>query len=71
MLSRTSLGRRLKLFVLALAVAPLAAGCSSYRYRPDRSYVVQRPAYDNDGTKAIYLGGYAGANYDYGPRAAR
>ena len=59
---------------LAIATGLCVTGCSSdrsYRLRPDRTNVVQRPVYDTDGTKNLYLGGYAGANYDFGARAAQ
>jgi hypothetical protein len=69
-MSRTaSLAGRVCLIGLALAVGPLVAGCSSdrsYRPQPDTSSVVQRPTYEVEGAKTLYLGGYAGANYDYG-----
>lgn len=74
-MSRTaSLAGRVCLIGLALAVGPLVAGCSwdrSYRPQPDTSNVVQRPTYEVDGAKTLYLGGYAGANYDYGVRPGR
>ena len=74
-MSRTApSGGRVCLIGLAFAFAPLVAGCSSDRsYRPqaDTTNVVRRPTYGPDDTKALYLGGYAGANYDYGARPGR
>jgi hypothetical protein len=66
--------RRLRPIGLAVSLGLLAGGCSSDRWsrpRPDRGYIVQRPAYDVDGTKNLYLGGYAGADYDFGARPGR
>ena len=31
--------------------------------QPDTTNVVQRPTYEVEGEKTLYLGGYAGANY--------
>ena len=74
-MSRTaSLAGRVCLIGLALAVGPLVAGCSSdrsYRLQPDVTRIVQRPIYEVEGPKTLYLGGYAGANYDYGARPGR
>jgi hypothetical protein len=54
---------------LAIAVS-FASGCASDRSglaspsrRSDSTNVVQRPTYEVEGTKPLYLGGYAGANY--------
>jgi hypothetical protein len=54
--------------VLALALLPgfLVSGCAWERPtgdEPDMSRVVQRPTYPIEGTKPLYLGGYAGAYY--------
>ncbi len=65
---------RVCLIGLALGLAPALAGCSSdraYRSQTDTTNVVRRPVYDSDGSKNYYLGGYAGANYDYGARPAQ
>ncbi len=65
---------RVCLVDLALVLATFFSGCSSdrsYRSQAESRNVVQRPVYDDDGTKKVYLGGYAGANYDFGPRAAQ
>jgi len=74
-MSRTaSITGRVCLIGLALAVGPLAAGCSSDRsYRPqsDTTNVVRRPIFTDDGPKTLYLGGYAGANYDSDVRPGR
>jgi hypothetical protein len=59
---------------IAAALGLFGGGCSSdrsYRPRPDRTNVVQRPTYEDEGTKTLYLGGYAGADYDYGARPGR
>ena len=73
-MSRTALlAGRVCLIGLAIATGACVTGCSSdrsYLRRPDRTNVVQRPVYDADGTKNLYLGGYAGANYDFGARPA-
>jgi hypothetical protein len=55
---------------LAIALGS-ASGCasdgtglgSSHSRRSDATNVVQRPTYEVEGTKPLYLGGYAGANY--------
>jgi hypothetical protein len=74
-MSRTAaFGGRVCLVGLALAVGPLVAGCSSdrsYRLQPDITNIVRRPIYEVEGDKTLYLGGYAGANYDYGARPGR
>ena len=48
---------------LSLLLAPVLAGCSSDRMvrpQPDTTNVVQRPTYEVEGKKTLYLGGYAG-----------
>lgn len=65
---------RVCLIGLILVVGPLAAGCSSDRsYRPqsDTTNVVRRPIFTDDGPKTLYLGGYAGTNYDTDARPGR
>jgi hypothetical protein len=60
--------------VLYVGCALLGSGCAgnrSYRPLPDNTNVVQRPVYDVDRSKTLFLGGYAGANYDFGGRPAR
>ncbi len=55
---------------LAIAIS-LASGCVSDRSslasvpfgRSGSTNVVQRPTYEVEGTKPLFLGGYAGANY--------
>lgn len=69
-----SFGGRVRMVGLAIAVGPLLAGCSSdrsYRLQPDITNIVRRPVYEVEGDKTLYLGGYAGANYDYGARPGR
>jgi hypothetical protein len=59
---------------LVLAGGCLVAGCSSdrsYRPQPDTTNVVRRPIFSDDGPKTLYLGGYAGANYDSDVRPGR
>ena len=49
---------------LAFLLAAIAPGCAWDRVdrcRPDATNVVQRPTYSVEGTKPLYLGGYAGA----------
>jgi hypothetical protein len=55
------------LSVLGIAASP---GCRSHDYsltptrpRPDVTNVVQKPIYPVEGTKPLYLGGYAGGFY--------
>jgi hypothetical protein len=52
---------------LAIAIS-FASGCASdgsglASRRSDSTNVVQRPTYQVEGTKPLFLGGYAGANY--------
>jgi hypothetical protein len=52
---------------LAITVG-FASGCASHQSNlasggPDSRIVVQRPVYPVEGTKPLFLGGYAGANY--------
>jgi hypothetical protein len=62
---------RLRALFAGLAIAlSLASGCASDRSglvspfrRSDSTNVVQRPTYEVEGTKPLFLGGYAGANY--------
>jgi hypothetical protein len=64
---------------LAIAAGLVASGCASDRSslessphrRPDISNVVQRPTYEVEGTKPLYLSGYAGANYRPAAQAER
>ncbi len=61
-----SLYCRLRLLGLALVPGLLASGCAWERPMgegPDLNRVVQRPTYAIEGTKPLYLGGYAGAYY--------
>jgi hypothetical protein len=61
-----SLTCRFRLIGLALVPALLASGCAWERpvgESPDANRVVQRPTYPIEGTKPLYLGGYAGAYY--------
>jgi hypothetical protein len=44
-------------------VVPGCAWDRTYREQPDSRYVTQRPVYAVEGTKPLYLGGYAGAYY--------
>jgi hypothetical protein len=56
-----------RLIGLSVLVAPLFCGCASetaVRPEPQGSRVVQRPVYAVPDTKPLYLGGYAGANYE-------
>jgi hypothetical protein len=39
------------------------SGLSPFRPRPDVTNVVQKPVYPVEGTKPLYLGGYAGGFY--------
>jgi hypothetical protein len=58
--------RRVGLLCFALLWGSLASGCAWERptgEQPDVSRVVQRPTYAIEGTKPLYLGGYAGAYY--------
>jgi hypothetical protein len=62
---------------LAIAIS-LASGCASDRSslaspsgQSDSTNVVQRPTYEVEGTKPLYLGGYAGANYRAPAQAGR
>lgn len=69
-----SLAGRAGLIALGLAIGPLLPGCASDRMvcpQPDSTNVVQRPTYEVDRAKTLYLGGYAGANYEPGVRPAR
>jgi hypothetical protein len=69
-----SLATRACRIALVLAIGPLVAGCASERSvrpQPDSTNVVQRPTYEVDRAKTLYLGGYAGANYESGVRPAR
>ncbi len=66
MFRTASLAGRTRLLGLSLLLAPALAGCSSDRMvrpEPDTTYVAQRPTYAVEGTKPLYLGGYAGATY--------
>lgn len=59
---------------LALLLAALLAGCSSDRFRrewPDSTRTAQRPTYEAPGGKPLFLGGYAGANYQDFVRSGR
>lgn len=63
--SLDSRGRTGLLALCSLAVAA-SGGCRSYdstRPRPDVTNVVQKPVYPVEGTKPLYLGGYAGGFY--------
>jgi len=60
---RPSRGRLIGLAFLLAAIAPGCAWDRVDRLRPDMTNVVQRPTYPVEGTKPLYLGGYAGANY--------
>jgi hypothetical protein len=56
-----------RLIGCSILIAPLVCGCASepsVRPQPDSSNVVQRPVYLVPDTKPLYLGGYAGANYE-------
>ena len=68
----TMLRTRLRPLFAGLAIVlSLASGCASDRSglasapsgRSDSTNVVQRPTYEVEGTKPLFLGGYAGANY--------
>jgi hypothetical protein len=62
------------LFGLIGCVLPWLPGCASNRdLGPDRdtTRVAQRPTYPIEGTRPLYLGGYAGANYDPATRPSR
>jgi hypothetical protein len=70
--SLTMFRARVRLLFAGLAIAiSSASGCASDRTglasspsrRSDSTNVVQRPTYEVEGTKPLYLGGYAGANY--------
>ena len=66
MFRSASLAGRARLLGLALLLAPVLTGCSSDRMvrpQPDTTNVVQRPTYQEEGEKTLYLGGYAGADY--------
>ncbi|MFO0892996.1 MAG: hypothetical protein U0790_28155 [Isosphaeraceae bacterium] len=68
--------RTLRPFVLGLAatVVALIPGCASHRSMgqpPDATRIAQRPTYPIDGTRPLFLGGYAGANYDPATRPSR
>jgi hypothetical protein len=60
-----------QLFAGVAIAMSFASGCASDRSglasspsrRSDSTNVVQRPTYEVEGTKPLYLGGYAGANY--------
>ena len=63
---RTLRPRRGRLVGLAFVLAAIAPGCAWDRVncpQPDTVNVVQRPTYSVGGTKPLYVGGYAGANY--------
>jgi hypothetical protein len=62
---------RVGLYIVCLGMGLMNAGCASDRswfsswrgQGPETPYVVQRPSYAIEGTRPLYLGGYAGANY--------
>ena len=59
-------GRLIGLVFLLAAVAPGCAWDRVERPCPDTTNVVQRPTYPVEGTKPLYIGGYAGAYYGPG-----
>lgn len=50
---------------------PGCAGDRSLGSRPDTTRIAQRPTYPIEGTRPLFLGGYAGANYDPATRPSR
>jgi len=62
---------RARLLAVSLLPALALAGCSSDRLAragSDITNVVLRPIYGEGEEKTLYLGGYAGANYQNGGR---
>jgi hypothetical protein len=73
---RTKLARpRLfSLFGLIAFLGACGSGCVGDRHygsAPDTTRIAQRPTYPIEGTRPLYLGGYAGANYDPATRPSR
>ncbi len=65
---------RTGLIGLAVGLWPFVSGCTSDHFgrsESDTPYVVQRPTYAIEGTKPLYLGGYAGATYGPSVRPVR
>lgn len=65
---------RLGALGLLASLGLMLAGCAGDRNlgaRPDASRIAQRPTYPVEGTRPLYLGGYAGANYDPVTRPSR
>lgn len=70
-MSLSTLRLRRGLFIgFAFLLSIIAPGCAWDRVdccpRPGTTRVVQRPGYPVEGTKPLYLSGYAGANYGPG-----
>jgi hypothetical protein len=57
------LGISVLLIVLPACQSPGGHGSWFHRQPPGSSNVVMRPTYPIEGTKPLYISGYAGANY--------
>lgn len=74
MARKTSRLSRTRWIALLVCLGPWVPGCAGGRTldgRPDATRIAQRPVYPIEGTRPLYLGGYAGANYDRASRPSR
>jgi len=61
------------LLCVSVALVGMLPGCASQRIgpAPDATRIAQRPTYPIEGTRPLFLGGYAGADYQPATRPSR